>query len=428
MTDAKRKSLPLLCAAACFALCCGAAWFSVRAGLSRLLTETAPALRFAGAGREAARLAEEAAALSPLDPEARLARALALAAAGDTRGAVGESERAASLRPGYYLSWLRLGRAREQAGDAEGAAAAYREAARLAPAYAEPRWQLGNMLLRGGRYEEAFAELRRAAASRPALFPYTAELAWRVYGEDARAVAEAVGPSDDAARVALARFFARRGKGTEAVEQFRVAGPAAGETERRELVAELISVRRFREAYEVWSEDAGGAGAGGVGSVIDGGFEGRAVAARQGFGWRFARDAAGVSASLDVTGPREGARSLLLEFGGAPDANARLASQLVIVEPGARYRLGFAARAEKLVSGGPLLVAVVEAGEEGRTLAESQPLPADTGGWADLAFEFEVPPQSDAVVVVIRRRPCPAAPCPVFGRAWFDAFSLGRVG
>lgn len=427
MKGANRKALSLACAAGCFALCCAAAWLFARAGLSRLLSESAPALRFAGLRQEAARLAEEAVRLAPLDPEARRARALSLAEAGDWRGAVEESEAEARLRPGYYLSWLHLGRAREQAGDAVGAAAAYREAARLAPAYAEARWRLGNMLLRGGRYEEAFAELRPAAASRPALFPYTVELAWRVYGEDARAVAEAVGPSSDAARLALARFFAKRGRGAEAVEQFRAAARGAGEEERRALVAELVTAEKFREAYEVWSEGEGGGARGGVGSLVDGGFESRGNLAGPGFGWRVARDVAAAAASLDVTGPRGGASSLLLAFEGSPDVNARLASQLVLVEPGARYRLTFAARAQELVTGGPPLVAVSEASGAGRELARSEALPRDTGGWREYAVEFEAPAGAGAVSVVIRRQPCPAGPCPVFGRAWFDEFTLRKT-
>jgi len=157
---------------------------------------------------------------------------------------------------------------------------------------------------------------------------------------------------------------------------------------------------------------------------VDGGFEGRTSYAGEGFGWQFARDAAGVRASLDVTGPREGARSLLLEFGGESDPNARLASQLVLVKPGALYRLRFSARAEKIVSGGAPLVAVVSAGDEGRALGESRPLAGDAEGWAEYELEFDAPEGAGAAFVIIRRQACANSPCPAFGRAWFDGFAL----
>lgn len=409
----------LALAGACLLACGWAAWSSARAGLARLFAESAPGLLRAGRAGEAERLARQAVRLGGSDPEARLALARVLAEGGDPGGAVEESERAAALRPRYYLSWLRLGRAREQAGDLRGGEEAYRAAVRLAPFYAAPRWQLGNLLLRAGRPAEAFAELRAAAASRPGLYGYTAETAWRVYGGDARAVAEAVAPRTPAAHAALARFFARRGRPAEAVEQFRAAGRVeAGE--RQSLVEELVNARAYREAHAVWS------GADGAAALADGGFEGGAGAAPAGgFGWQFARDLEGVRASLDVTGPRQGSRSLLVEFAGAPGADARLAAQLAFVEPGARHRLTFAARASSLVTGGPVAVFVFDAAKEGRALAVARPLPRD-GDWEEYAVEFDAPAEG-GVRVVVRRQPCPAAPCPVYGRAWFDDFQIIKL-
>lgn len=415
------RTTRLIVAAVCFALCCSASWLAARVALGRVLAETAPGLYRTRYEGEATRLAERAVALSASDPEAHHARAVAFALVDDEGNAARELERAASLRPRHYLVWLRLGRGRERAGDGAGAVAAYREAVRLAPAYAAPRWQLGNTLLRAGLTEEAFAELRAAAASRPALFAYTIELAWRAYGEDARAVVEALRPETPRERVALARFFARRGRAAEAVEQFRAGGDAAGDEERRALVAQMIAARQFREAYEVWAGKTGG-----VGALLDGGFEEKG-AGGAGFGWQFARGLQGVSASLDVSGPRGGARSLLLEFRGEPDASVRLASQLVLVEPGGRYRLGFAARTEGLVSGGPPAVFVLDAGAGERVLAQSEPPPRDTGGWKTYEIEFTATGAAGAVNVVVRRLACAAAPCPVFGRVWLDDFALKKI-
>src|SRR5256714_2601379 len=431
-----RRSLSYPLAVVGLVLCFGAAWYSARAGVARLLSETATGLSFTEYEAMATPLAESAVRLSPSDPESHYARAVAFAQAGDASAAVAELERVAELRPRYYQTWLKLGRARERAGDAEGALAAYRESVRLAPFYAEPRWQLGNALLRGGRLDEAFAELRRAAASRPQLLAYTVELAWRAYGGDARAVTQAVAPQTDAARVSLARFFARHGRAEEALALWRDARRAvgdkehnAGDGERRALVADLIAAGKYKEAYSVWAGDEKGAGSGGVGSVdgaslADGGFESKAGGDEQGFGWRFAPKQAGVAFSLDQSSPHGGTRSLFLNFDGAPDINTRFASQLVPAESGAHYRLTFAARAEDLVSGAPPVVSVLDAAGE-RALAQSAPLARDTNGWREYELNFTA--TGDAVLVVIRRAGCDAASCPVFGRAWFDDFSLTKL-
>jgi hypothetical protein len=101
-----------------------------------------------------------------------------------------------------------------------------------------------------------------------------------------------------------------------------------------------------------------------------------------------------------------------------------------LVEPGGRYRLGYAARTEALVSGGPPAVFVLDAGAaggDGRVLAQAEPPPRDSGGWKTYGLEFDAPNEAGAVRVVVRRLTCAAAPCPVFGRVWLDDFSLTKT-
>jgi tetratricopeptide (TPR) repeat protein len=415
------------------------AWHTTRAGVSRLLSETATRLAGTEYEGEATRLAAGAARLSPADPEAHYALAVAAAQRGDEHSAVAELERAAALRPGYYLNWLRLGRARERAGDTQGALDAYGEAVRLAPAYAEPRWQAGNTLLRAGRLEEAFAELRRAASSRPALLPYTAELAWRAYGGDAAATLSALAPESTEAHIALARFFVRHGEREVAIEQYRAARGALNEDVRRTLVSEMFTAGMFREAREVWADLKGvrsdstrdattvsvKTDADFSDGIFNGSFESQAGADEPGFDWRIKRDARAVAFSLDGASPHGGARSLIAEFEGEAETSARLVSQTILVEPGARYTLRFAARTEDLKSGGMPVVAVLKTTSD-ETLAQSESLPSDTAGvWREFEFEFRAP--AEAVTIVVRRAGCPTPVCPIFGRAWFDDFTLRKL-
>src|SRR2546423_15683149 len=82
-------------------LCCGAAWYSARAGVSRLLSETATGLSFTEYEAMATPLAESALRLSPSDPEAHYARAVAFAQGDEAAAAGVEVERGAELRARY---------------------------------------------------------------------------------------------------------------------------------------------------------------------------------------------------------------------------------------------------------------------------------------------------------------------------------------
>ena len=76
------------------------------------------------------------------------------------------------------------------------------------------------------------------------------------------------------------------------------------------------------------------------------------------------------------------------------------------------------------MSGATPVVSVFDAAGS-RMLAQSAPLPRDTGGWREYELEFTA--SDEAFLVVIRRAGCDAPVCPVFGRAWFDDFSLARL-
>jgi tetratricopeptide (TPR) repeat protein len=410
-----RRVLSALASIALLSSCAFAALGVWRAGAARLLAKYAGESLSAGPARAAVRM-------SPEDPEAHSALGLVLYNTKEA-GSLAEFERATTLRPRDYFLWLQLGRARDEAGDAEGAGAALREAMRLAPFYSEPRWQYGNVLYRSGRLEEAFAEMRRAAESNPSLYPVFADLAWGTYGGDVGAVERVASPRIPAERLALARLFARKGRADAALASFRAAGEVDGD-ERRSFLKELLRMRQFAAAYEVWAggREAGGEGAG---RFTEPGFEGRVNTSELGFGWRQERTLEGVALSLDTQSPNSGARSLLVEWGGHASPGVDIVSQLVLVEPGARYRLGFYARTESVKTGGPPLLTVSDAGEpDARLLSESKTLPQGTSGWQEYEVEFTAAPKTEAVLVSLRRQDCESNPCPMFGRVWLDDFTL----
>ncbi|MBD0370066.1 MAG: carbohydrate binding domain-containing protein [Pyrinomonadaceae bacterium] len=397
--------------------CLSAAVFAVRAGLSNIDSKTALA-----SGSLAA--ADEAVGLTPSDPNAHFARAIALSYEGESTEAVEEYRWAVALRPRDYFLWLALGTVLDQSEDKKGALAAYKEAVRLAPYYAQPRWQLGNLLLRAGQREEAFVELRLAASSDSSLLPALLDLAWGVANGDANVVEQIINPQTARWHLALSHFFIKHGKTVEGLVQFRAAGQVSDE-ERRSLLQELLSANRFQEAYEIWSASRNVKTAEGSG-LVDGGFEDPKGFDQPGFGWQRGLDVQGVAVSLDVNGTHSGKYSLRLNYRGDSNVNAYAISQLVVVEPNSRYRLRFSAKTQDVVTAGAPLVVVSDAGDKAQQLAQSEALSKNTDGWRDYAVEFATGKETNAVRISVQRQACTGQPCPIFGSLWLDDFILEK--
>ena len=401
-------------------LCLWGMWGAGRAGLSRLFSN-------ASKRTGSLELSDRAVHISTSDPEAHIARALMLSGKGESAQMIGELEQATALRPRDFYLWIELGEAREHFGDKPGALAAYSEAARRAPYYANPRWYLGNLYLRAGRQADAFVELRRAYTSDPTLLPAVIDLAWRANNGDAGAVRESIRPANAATRFVLESFFIEHGAVAEAVKMF-VELTRPPDWERRELLSRLLADKRFTESFEVWSkgrESSLGNARNGIATVIDGGFEGRIAQDEPGFGWQFPGNIPTIRALLDTTDAHAGSQSLQLEYQGDSDPAAVVVSELVLVEPGTRYKLSFAARTKDLVTGGSPVVAVTDALDE-RLLMQSTSLPRGTNGWQDYVLDFVTPAKTSAVLIQLRRLSCDDARCPAFGYVWFDSFFMQK--
>lgn len=377
--------------------------------------------------------AESAVRLAPADPMSHrslgelLQRELT---PGALQRSIREFEQAVSLSPGDFRLWIDLGRAREQAGDYEAAEKALRRSIELAPYYSWPRWHLGNFLMRRGRRDEGMAELRRVveadASKRHAVF----DLAWQVYGGDARAVASLLGASGDA-RVEFINYLLARqrldeaaGLWSELKEEERKSNAATA----RALFDRLVAARRFRDALAL-SQYAGQGGAKPeVGKITNGGFEsGVTQNSTNIFDWHVPSGSAQVQPALDSANPHEGGLSLRINF-NAPGALDFTIKQEVALEPAASYRLVFYVRTNNLKSAALPLVQVV--GAEGKVLGESQPVPVGKTDWQQFVIDFKTPKDVDAITLRITRGPCMAegVVCPIYGTVWYDDFNLQLVG
>lgn len=367
---------------------------------------------------------------SPGNPEAHFSRGFLLKFNGRLPESRQEFERAVALRPQDFILWMELGSTLDELGDQEGARRAYEESVRVAPHFTEPRWALGNVLLRMGRLEEAFAELRQAAASDPSKLPAVIDLAWGMSNGDAQAVEQAIQPQTDTARLALAHFFAKKGKAADALALFQ-RSVNASENERRSLLIELLAGKSFKEAYELWqsSPEANSIGkAGDTNLVTDGSFESPIKFDDPGFGWQLSRSLQAVSVSLDTAKPYHEAHSLRIEFSGNSNPAQSIISQYILVAPNTQYRLHFAARTEELTSGGLPFITVNDASDkETSTLAQLTSLPQGSSDWHEYGLDFTTGKKTSAVLISLLRQNCGGGLCPIFGHLWLDKFSLQKL-
>lgn len=403
-----------------FMACCWLLVGSAKSGIARFLADY-------GVRAELAAPTEMAEALKPDDPETHRARALLHEEAGEQIAAARKLEQAIALRPRDPFLWVELGLVRDQAGETEQAIVAFQKATQLAPHYAQSRWQLGNLLLRAGRYDDAFAELRGAVASNPALFPNAIDLAYGVYGGDAAAVESAIRPSTPAARLALARTYARYGNAKDTLRVARLLEQLSGE-QRQTLVTDLLEAKQFSAAFEIWISgvDANRKDAvDGRESIVDGGFERELrVDEMPSFGWQIERGLKGIKTSLGKGESRSGHRHLVMDWSGDPATWTPAVSQLVLVAPGKSYRLSFWACAEELVTAGSPIVTINDAAQNELPLTQSPPLTRANGQWRQYSMQFETGATTQAIQLAVRREFCAVTPCPIFGQLWLDDFAL----
>jgi Tfp pilus assembly protein PilF len=375
-----------------------------------------------------AALAEQAISLNPANPEAHYARGIALLRTGKLMEAIQEFEQAVTLRPQDYALCLELARARQRQGDARGAIAAFLQAVNLAPYLAQPRWELGNFLLNNKYDEPAFAQLRQAAASDPLLLQSLIALAWRGYRGNPATLEWAIQPHTTEAHLELAHFLIKHGEVAYAMRLFRAAG-ALSSNQRYALLAALLTAKQFREAYEVWAtgiEAKGMIDRGRIGRITNQSFEDR-IGDGPGFDWQIERDLDTVRAFVELSNPHTGTRSLGFDWSSDSNSSTQLISQLVLVEPKARYRLSFAARTQQLVTAGLPVILVIDAHGKGQVLAQSPPMPSGTSEWQDYSLEFATGEAIEAVHLSLRREQCSGEPCPIIGRLWLDSFSLQKL-
>ena len=381
------------------------------------------------------RVAEMARALAPDDPLThwRMAQVEQRRLPLDQQvQALDEYEKAVSLSPNDYRFWMSLGTASEQAGDTAKAEQALRRAVELAPSYSYPRWYLGNLLLRNGRYDEAFAELRLASESDPELQPQQFNLIWEVYNSDLAALQKSVGQSAKA-RAEFGMYLLGRQKyedGLRMWDSLNADEKRANRQSGEAIVNNLITAFRYHDAVRVWNDITGNEKfRAEVGRVFDGGFEdASSYGPEMVFGWQV-KAVQGLQIGIDERS-HGGANSLRLAFHVRTNIEDVNIVQLIPVAPNTEYDFEFYVATEKIETGSPPLVQIIDPTTNG-VLVASPAAATGTSDWTRVGLSFKTADKTEAVMIKVVRPSCgtkEAPICPIFGSVWYDDFSLKRRG
>lgn len=401
------------------------AWFGVRWQLGNMLGElTLPSQE------NSLDIANAAIDLAPGDPIPRWLQATKLKedfAAESVEASIRNFEDAVRLSPWDVRWWIELGRAYEQADRPVEAERAFKRGVELAPAYTYPQWQIGNFYLRHDRPDEAFAYLSRATEKSLIYREQVFALAWDYFDKDPAKVEQLAADTPDV-RITLAHFYAQRGAAADALriwssvpEEARARNPQI----LKNITQYLYTKRYFRETIEFARESQIDPDA--KEEVISNpGFE-KFIGDPEStlFGWRINRSDSKLEIMTDSGQRVEGQRSLKLSFKAYAKPELYNVTQLVAVEPQARYRLSFMLRVENLRTGGEPLLEVIDAKND-VSLVRSERFPLGSRDWQRVSLEFLVPENCDGITIRTTRESC-GENCPISGFVWYDDFKLERL-
>lgn len=402
-------------------------WFFVRWDL---------AISIAGGGLDSTQpesrlLADWIRETAPDDPYSQIAAARFLEKTfepGDLESALRSYEAAAGLSPNDFTAWMRLGASRDRNGDDGGAEIAYARALELAPNYAPVRWAYGNSLVRHGKTAEGMEFVAKAANSDMRYAVPAAVLALQVSDGNVDNVRQFLGNSSEI-NSAIADVLGAQGKLWEAYDAWSRVAPTDKWTKCKDIGYRLylraLDAHETRIASLAFGDIAGPESPRSViGQVYDGGFENGIKLRKPGpFEWQVT-EGEQPQVGLSESTRRAGRYSLLLTFDSFEAANFRTISQRIAVMPGATYEMEGFYRAD-VKSKAAFSWEIVSA-KTGDRLGNTQFL-AINGDWARLHARFEVPKDTDGVILRFIRTGCGGGACPVAGRMWFDDLSFKQL-
>ena len=366
-----------------------------------------------------------AASRYPDSPRIQYKRAEAETHGGDAGQALEAATRAVELSPWDYQARRLLAFTQELTGRQQEAEKSIRETLNLAPNNGELNWSVANILLRSGKLSESLPHFRIATVSNPELLPQALDLIWQGSNEDIETVRR-LAEGEPELQLSVVRFLVEQKRIPEAVAYFNTIDRKTRLESNRspEFLRSLMAAGQLALARDVWRNLAAAlteTDAARIGPIWNPSFELGALPLFDQFDWAI-RPNEYARIGFDRAETHSGLRSLRMLFSGKDTTliNGQV-RQLVVLRPGARYRLECYAKATDLVTPhGPRLAIA----NDREVLATSDPVPEGTTPWQRLVVDFVSPADAGPRYVTIVRIPKFSYDEPTRGIVWFDDFAL----
>ncbi len=331
-------------------------------------------------------------------------------------------QKAIEYRPNDYVLWLKLAKNQQAQNQTTTAGTVFQKAIELAPFYGEPHFYYGLFLVANYRKSEGFEQLRFAFRRNPQYFDEVLALAWRETNENADETIKLLSPQNTFEKENIIEFLLDK-KAYEAIAALGCREEDLDDGQRKNLVIKLFEKRQFSVAHQISERDCTLSNSSTV-NLADGDFEMVNLHEGFGFGWRVGDLPETVKIGFDNEIKANGRRSFGVVFDGNSDAAQPIISQTFRVGKKHKYRLSFAYRTEKIVSGGvPFLSFSLKQPDDDVIFKEIN-LTTDQNDWRRFSTEIETLEQTEAIEIRLARRSCGQSPCPIFGRLWLDNFTI----
>ncbi len=372
-------------------------------------------------------LAQLAGNWAATDPAAQALRAASVddPAADERVDALPIYQQAVRLGPNDFHRRIDLAIALEHEGRITEAEGQFRKGVELAPNYSESHWNLGNFLLRQGREDDAVTELRYAARGNFSYREQFFSVLWDRSAKDESKLFSACGESAEL-KTYLAYFFTSRGRADAAVRAWGLLSQdekSVNAVTGRTIAQALFAQRHFSQSLAVAASLGEAAH---IATITNNSFE--QVLETQdepNFGWRVGKPDPKIEVTTDARVAHEGSRSLRLTFRAFNKASFVNPLQTIVVETGKRYRIRSWIRTENLRSGGNPVMTIQNAADDS-VITQSSQFAQGTSDWQEVTVEFNVPANTDGIIVSITRTFC-GEDCPLSGTVWLDDLRLEKL-
>jgi hypothetical protein len=200
-------------------------------------------------------------------------------------------------------------------------------------------------------------------------------------------------------------------------------GALLGDRESAQYLGSLIAAGHVTLAYELWRGLLGDENPS-PGAIWNGGFETDILVDFAQFDWSI-QPGKYATVSIETGIAHTGKRSLRIDFLG--HETTRLEDeikQVLLLRPGARYRLDYHVRTENLTAPEGPRVAVTGRGSN-QWIAASDPAPEGSHDWQQGTLEFTAP--GGTLLLAIKQRPKFSYEPSTHGTVWFDDFEIQEI-